>query len=344
MREEKKIGIIPKVLDLCKKHDAVLLYLTRFGSHLYGTSTPDSDFDYKGVFLPSLKSLVLGQNIKSIHHSTGPEHDRNCAGDEDIELFSLQYWLHHLVRKGETVGLDLLFSSTNKDCTIFANPRFRELANNHGRLLTSSDLLKCAYVKYTIGQAKKYGIKGSRLGVLKRVSEYLTYLQNVNGGAIGREIKLQAHIDSLVSQFGDNSHCFRREIGGHDSLVLCGKVHQGNVSLQEFCQRVSASYREYGHRAQLAEQNQGVDWKACSHALRAIHQMRQLLTEGVITFPLKEADEAMRMKKGAIPWPETEAMISRGLSELEAIAGDSKFVGKWDQTWVDQMILSHYGL
>jgi predicted nucleotidyltransferase len=28
----------------------------RFGSHLYGTSTPESDLDFKSVFLPDAKA------------------------------------------------------------------------------------------------------------------------------------------------------------------------------------------------------------------------------------------------------------------------------------------------
>lgn len=341
---EHKVGILPKVLDLCQENGVVLFYLTKFGSHLYGTDTPESDFDYKGIFLPSLESLVLGRNVKSIRRSTGKEHNRNQAGDEDIELFSLQYWLYHLVRKGETIGLDLLFSHTHRECVIFNAPGFKPIFSNPEKMFTSSDLLKCAYVKYAIGQAKKYGIKGSRLGVLKRVSEYMVYLNNINGGAFPKERRLGPHIDSLVTQFGDDSHCFRKEIGGVDSLVLCGKVHQGNITLQEFHDRVGASYREYGHRARMAEQNQGIDWKACSHALRAICQMEQLLTEGTITFPLKASEKIMRMKKGEIPWTETENLISRGLSDLEEIAWDSRFTGKWDQSWVDRFVLSCYGL
>ena len=32
-----------------------------FGSHLYGTDTPESDRDYKGIFIPSMEDCVLNQ-------------------------------------------------------------------------------------------------------------------------------------------------------------------------------------------------------------------------------------------------------------------------------------------
>jgi len=41
----------------------------KFGSHLYGTATVDSDLDYKGVFLPSKKEVLLGKIHKSINHT-----------------------------------------------------------------------------------------------------------------------------------------------------------------------------------------------------------------------------------------------------------------------------------
>jgi predicted nucleotidyltransferase len=32
----------------------------KFGAHLYGTATSDSDLDYKGIFLPTKEQLLLG--------------------------------------------------------------------------------------------------------------------------------------------------------------------------------------------------------------------------------------------------------------------------------------------
>ena len=32
-----------------------------FGSHLYGTNTPQSDKDFKGVFMPTNEQIYLGK-------------------------------------------------------------------------------------------------------------------------------------------------------------------------------------------------------------------------------------------------------------------------------------------
>ena len=44
------------------KHGKLLL-LTKSGSQLYGTNTPNSDTDYKGVYLPSKESLILQKTV-----------------------------------------------------------------------------------------------------------------------------------------------------------------------------------------------------------------------------------------------------------------------------------------
>lgn len=48
-----------------------------FGSHLYGTQTPSSDTDYKGVAMPSVRDIALGRVPGHVlNQSTGDQHSR----------------------------------------------------------------------------------------------------------------------------------------------------------------------------------------------------------------------------------------------------------------------------
>lgn len=38
----------------------------KFGSHLYGTNTENSDMDFKGIYLPTAREIVLGTYKKTI--------------------------------------------------------------------------------------------------------------------------------------------------------------------------------------------------------------------------------------------------------------------------------------
>ena len=96
--------------DLIKEQETgrELLYLCEFGSHLYGTDTPDSDIDYKGVFLPSKKEMLLGNKCKSLHYSSGKNDDRNTKEDVDVDLWSLQYFFFFFFKE-ERNAIKLLF-------------------------------------------------------------------------------------------------------------------------------------------------------------------------------------------------------------------------------------------
>jgi predicted nucleotidyltransferase len=84
----------------------------KFGAHLYGTATPDSDVDYKGIFLPTKEELLLGRVPKSRTYSTGREESRNTKKDIDIELYSFHYFIK-LACDGQTVAMDMLHAPEN---------------------------------------------------------------------------------------------------------------------------------------------------------------------------------------------------------------------------------------
>ena len=87
-----------------------ILMKTKFGSHLYGTDTPNSDLDYKGVYLPSPREMFLNKIPKSITKNTSNNQSKNTCKDIDHEIYSLHYFLD-LALKGETAALDMLHAS-----------------------------------------------------------------------------------------------------------------------------------------------------------------------------------------------------------------------------------------
>lgn len=128
-----------------------LLYLCKFGSHLYGTDTPTSDSDFKGIFLPSKTNCLLGDMPKHFTSSTGDGESKNSEDDLDVQFWSLQYWLS-LVGKGETNALDLLYSATHTDMVVYSDKNMCYVFDNHDQLFTTNDCN--SYVGYAIGQAK----------------------------------------------------------------------------------------------------------------------------------------------------------------------------------------------
>lgn len=62
-------------------------------------------------------------------------------------------------------------------------------------------------------------------------------------------------------------------VHGEKALQLCAKLHMGTVRMPEMIRRVEADMQRYGARAEEAERNERLDFKALSHALRALDQM-----------------------------------------------------------------------
>jgi len=151
-------------------NDCTVIYVTKSGSHLYGTSTPSSDVDYLGLFMPSKQSLLLRTAPEHLVFTTGSANSKNIADDIDITLWSVHKFLSQLVA-GETGAYDLLFSMKGTpELYTPASTLIRDYALQH---LLSKNVK--SFVAFALGQSERYGIKGSRY---KELCTFTTWLNN----------------------------------------------------------------------------------------------------------------------------------------------------------------------
>src|SRR3989344_9151158 len=86
------------------------IVILRFGSHLYGTNTPESDLDIKGIYPPSAKEILLQKIAPVLIQSRKKQHgEKNTATDTDYELYSPEKFLLS-VAKGQSFALEMLFA------------------------------------------------------------------------------------------------------------------------------------------------------------------------------------------------------------------------------------------
>ena len=332
--------LLEQAQALCREHDAALLFLTLFGADLYGTATAGkSDVDVRGIFLPSMKSLALHKAAKSLHFSTGDHERRNMAGDVDIDLWSAQHWLLKLLPSGDTGALDVLFSPSHPACTLYRHPALDAVFANPLRLMDTGK--GRAYAEYSLGQAKKYGIKGSRVGALKAVRDWL----QTHCPQLRPEDRLGDFLDTLAGACADGRFCSVVTVQDERALQLCGKLHMGTIRMEELISRVETDMRRYGARAEEAERNEGLDFKALSHALRALDQMEELLLTGRIVFPLCSREELIAVKEGRYPWREVEPRIIERLAAVDALHAHAPFAGIYDAAFAEDCVLAcHEGI
>ena len=328
--------LVEQAEKLCRERDASLLFLTLFGATLYGTETPDkSDLDVRGVFLPSLESLVLGQAPHSLHLSTADAKGRNAAHDVDLGLWSIQHWLLKLLPAGDMAGLDLLFAPSHTACTLYRNPRLDKVFAAPLRFL---DLTGRGYAAYVFKQTKKYGVKGSRAGALKAVRAWLAahYPKPAPNERLGD------CLDALPAACVNDRHCFLTEINGEKALQLGGKLHAASTRLAEFARRVEAELQPLAARLAAAERNENLDFKAFSHALRALAEMSELLQTGRIIFPLQNREELLAVKNGRHTWAELEPLILKRLAAVDALRASARPTTAYDPAFAQSCVQSCY--
>lgn len=301
-----------------------------FGSHLYGTNTPTSDHDYKSVYIPSAKDILLQQVKDSLGHKVKrSEGEKNAPEDTDDEMYSLQRYLR-LLSEGQAVSIDMLFTPK----PLITSLLWAEIYANKNLLLTKRS---AAFVGYCRTQANKYGIKGSRVAAAKYAKNFFEYHYR----CLGSTAKLQ-DIDKLIPSItGKHAKVLKLETatGHYETFFECcnRKVSFGNTIKAAF-EIYSRIYENYGHRAKLAQTNEGIDWKALSHAVRVGNEALELLATANVTFPLPNADHILQIKKDLVSYDKVAGEIEQLLEQVEKASETSTLRNEANQDFINDFM------
>lgn len=303
-----------------------LILHTVFGSHLYGLNTPASDQDFKGIYLPATNDVLLGRIQKSINRRTKQGEGKNTAADSDSEIYSLHYFLE-LAMSGQTVALDMLHSSPQH--WISHSPLWEDLHRQRAKFYTRN---LTAFTGYARKQAAKYGIKGSRLAAAREVLEVLY------------DCAAGARLLHVIPQLPRGEHIHITDI----FYEVCGKKFLWNSHVDDARECLQRFVDEFGERAKLAEQNQGVDWKAISHAFRAAFQCRAIFLYGDYSYPLAETPFLKQIKAGEIRAVEAFEQLEIVIAQIEDLSQHSEYPERvdrvyWDE-WLVDVMQDHVGI
>jgi hypothetical protein len=315
----------------------------KFGSHLYGTSTPASDIDYKTVFVPDGDAILL-QRIKATVTNKRPKQpfEKNVAGEIDQEAYALHRYLQ-LLAEGQTVALDMLFAP-RWAMPSPPDPIWDFVWDCRHRLLSRR---AASFIGYCRTQANKYGIKGSRVHAVRNVVEWFD--QAI--GIYGHLAKLSDAAADLPTFIAERKleHTTVLPIEhpsrpGHPIMHLecCARKAPFTVSLKDTRAIFARLLDEYGARALMAERSEGVDWKALSHAVRVGEEALELLATGHITFPLPNAVHILEIKKGELPYKAVAEEIEDLLERVEAAEKVSALPETPDQSVIDAIVRDAY--
>ncbi len=292
-----------------------------FGSHLYGTDTPESDRDYKGIVLPAREEVLLGRIPNTLSSSTGDNKLKNTKGDIDRDWYSLHYFIK-LACAGETCVLDMLHAPENM--LIQSSPIWDEIMEYRSLFYTKS--LK-ALVGYARRQASRYGIKGSRVNAMQIAMDALSGDQ-------------EKRLVDIWSTLPTSDHIHKVDEVPYKFYQIAGRKFVERMKVGEVKNIIVNNYEKYGARARDAAENKNVDWKALSHAIRATIEIIEILEDGTITFPLKEAKYLRKVKLGQLDYAtEVAPALEKLIRQCELLAEKSTLPDKVNKGFWDRFIL-----
>lgn len=301
-----------------------IVYTTIFGSRLHGTETPQSDTDWKSVYLPELKSLLRGHRIKNSVKTTGITNEKNGADDEDHEHIPLQVLAEDFL-KGQIYALEVVFSVLNPEHvkSSLYDERFVVFCQELSKKFLTRDIH--AMMGYAHGQSEKYGIKGSRLNSLRAFHEVVErFSPNNSEQKIGENLEFLAEVEAVSDKYlfrtlYDGFTTDRGEAPKDPAISLLGKIFPFEINFAEASHRTNRMLAGYGNRSVSAAKADGKDWKALSHALRITWQAYDVLTLQQLKFPFEKdrRDYLVEVKLGQRPFDEVRNILANTLQAVD---------------------------
>lgn len=310
------------------------IFRCQFGSHVYGTNIPTSDLDFKSIFVPDPRAMILQRAAKHIQNNTKKDSTtRNLPTDIDDEAFSVQNFLR-LLCEGQTVALDMIF--TPESFWLITSDTWRLILSHKKSFLHKGT---ASFVGYTRTQAAKYGVKGFRVAALRAVLDLLKEFPDFH--------RLENHREQIDRWTAETEHAgiaWQKGPSGAEEayLEVCNRKVPMRATVKytkEIFQRI---FDEYGHRALAAEKNEGIDWKALTHAVRVAREAEELLLTGHITFPRPEKELLLKIRTGQMDYNAVAPIIEEGIIRIDEAQKKSILPEEPDYKMVDQLVYSIY--
>jgi len=282
-----------------------LLFKTVFGSHLYGTDTPKSDNDFRGVFIPTTLREHYDRKNSIFERTKKYCNAKNTSDDLDVEFYNLKFFME-MATDGKTPAVDMLHSPKNMWCVY--TPIWEFIHKNRSMFYSKKMI---SFVGYAQQQAAKYGLKGSRLHSAMKISDLL------HSYPIDDNLNQHDEIPTIVSNIKHAAIVVHTD--GLKYLTVCDKMVPFTSRIKYACDIVDKFIEKYGGRAKQALVNEGVDWKAISHAFRSAFQIKELVKTNDLKYPLKDRNFLIDVKLGKYTYNDISKRLEDSIDEAREL-------------------------
>ena len=266
-----KVALDNKILEL------------KVGSHLYGTSTPESDIDFCGVFVAP-KEFYLGlKTVQEVDLSiiSKKENGRNDKDAIDRKFYELRKYIKLATENNPNIIEQLFVAS---DQIVFCNDIGQSLLDNKHLFPYQGCYNK--FIGYSISQKKKMIVKrDNMLDIIKAIELFSNYDDH------NKNYVVQYKKDILDADFQ-----LVRDTGQH---IQIGDISlQKNETIKKALMKLTDRRNKFSGRYDDFISKSGYDTKFASHLIRLLYEGIELLKTGEIILPLQKADLILDIKKG----------------------------------------------
>ena len=294
------------------------------GSNLYGTNTPQSDIDERGVFIPDYRYFLGFMNrIEQFE-------DKN----NDITFFELRKFLHLACENNPNI-VELLFVPSTK--MYVCTPEWEEILDHRKYFVSKKS--KFTFTGYAHSQfnriklhrrwllhpptkkpeRKDFGLTESSRNLSKDQIGAFNVLLALKLENIKEFHPLKEQIElmnetydfkALCQQFRDiEPKALQEIIPITDEFIdIIQRENNYAVHEREWNQYQNWKKNRNPERAKL-EEKYGHDTKFTMHCFRLISEGKELLESGIITFPRPDADFLLEVKNGKYKYEELEDIL-----------------------------------
>jgi hypothetical protein len=303
---------------------------TVFGSHLYGTSTPESDKDFKAVHMYSLSEIVLKKDKEHFDNSTNKK-TKNTKDDIDFESYELRHFINSCLL-GDTHCQNMIWTPEN--LILETSDVWEDLIQNRGKLKTNR---MGSYIGYCSTMAKKYALKSEKLEVLYSI---FGRLDSVTVPKMRIDEFFSHNEDLLLLEFTKK---YYKQIGngGEFYFDIVSKTFPASRPVLEVKKVVCDMIEQFGERVKKAVADGKIDLKSYYHAVRVVFELEEMLNEGNLTFPNPRADFLLKIRNGEFEKKWIEHFLC---DEIERVLKIPNNLPEPDFDFWNEWILDKYGI
>ena len=294
-----------------------IIYLVRGGSFAYGTSTPNSDIDLRGVLVEQKQYLLGLQSFEQFEDLT-----------TDTVIYGLKKFIT-LLSKCNPNTIELL--GVDDDCIVVNTALGMELRANAELFLSTRAI--SSFGNYALAQLRR--LQNALYRDSFSEAEQRDFLKTTLNAQMEHFQRTYSNFENGTIEFTTNANDLLFDINLKQYPVV------DFVGIYSELSSIVKSYNKLNHRNNKKSEKQL--YKHAMHLIRLLMLGTDiLLGHGIITRRTKEQDLLMNIRNGCIPFDEIFNLASKEQEKFHKAAEITKLPYEPDSKKIDQLMIRLY--